>query len=723
MNKNAGGHYMSHIFRSSFFNFTLLSALSAYAQAASPVINYTDLISGPNLGGQNNQGEIVTIYGNGFGSSQGSSSVIIGNGAAASYLQWSDSKISMAIGSQATSGSIVVQTASGNSNGTAFTVRGGNIYFISPNGSDSAAGTYLAPWKTISHAKNSVVAGDTVYLLNGVSQGADDGSGWRSSLFIESLDGTASSPIALVGYPGAVATIGSTSGPDYGIRMYANNWVFSNLHLTTNGIAALSGDGDNIRVVGNDITCPRGSGSEGCAEFAQANYVYFYGNNVYGSGSASGTANTKLYHQVYFTTDTNHVWVGFNQIHDNKQCRGIQFHSSPIGSGTGYNQYDLHVFNNVIYNDPCDGINLATVDPSKGTVEVYNNIIYNVGTGPNPVDGSANYSAIYSADITNAGSAGTGAVQIYNNTIYNAGNYSIYSGDNGAINKAGDAPTLKLNLVNNIIYQTGGIQSYLASANGGGLAQISGSNNLWYGIASAPSQTSSNTTKDPSFTNAAARDFTLNVGSPAIDVGINNGLTYDFNGFSRNVGSAIDLGAYEYGSGSAASGGPTPTPVPTATPVPTGSYSLLDLKTPSMLNATDGKPYALGMAFKSSIAGKITAIRFYKSSNELMKHTGHIYNASGSVLATVTFSSESASGWQVQNLSIPLSVSPYTKYVVTVDTNNGYFSDSQGGLSSVIKNGPLSTVGAGLYGDAGYLPTSTYQGSNYFRDVVFSAGK
>lgn len=106
-----------------------------------------------------------------------------------------------------------------------------------------------------------------------------------------------------------------------------------------------------------------------------------------------------------------------------------------------------------------------------------------------------------------------------------------------------------------------------------------------------------------------------------------------------------------------------------------------------------------------------------------MKHTGHIYNASGSVLATVTFSSESASGWQVQNLSIPLSVSPYTKYVVTVDTNNGYFSDSQGGLSSVIKNGPLSTVGAGLYGDAGYLPTSTYQGSNYFRDVVFSAGK
>ena len=47
----------------------------------SPVIFYSDLTSGPNTGGQNNQGVFVTIWGNNFGSSQGSSSITVGGGA------------------------------------------------------------------------------------------------------------------------------------------------------------------------------------------------------------------------------------------------------------------------------------------------------------------------------------------------------------------------------------------------------------------------------------------------------------------------------------------------------------------------------------------------------------------------------------------------------------------------------------------------------------------
>jgi hypothetical protein len=275
--------------------------------------------------------------------------------------------------------------------------------------------------------------------------------------------------------------------------------------------------GDHLRVVGNDITGPNGTGSEGCAEFAQSNFIYFLGNNVYESGK--NAVNTKLYHQVYFTTDTNHVWAGYNQIHDNGQCRAIQFHSSPLDSSTGYSQYDLHVFSNLIYNDPCDGINFATVDPSKGVVEAYNNLIYHVGQGPSPRDSSANYAGIYSADITNTGSAGSGTIEIYNNTIYDVGQFSVYNGDNGAINKDGSNSNLKLRLRNNLISLTGA-ENYFASSSGNGISQIFGDHNLFYGSSvSIPQQTTANVTGAPLFSDTANGDFHLKSGSPAANAG------------------------------------------------------------------------------------------------------------------------------------------------------------------------------------------------------------
>jgi len=57
----------------------------------------------------------------------------------------------------------------------------------------------------------------------------------------------------------------------------------------------------------------------------------------------------------------------------------------------------------VIHGTVCDGLNFATVDPSQGAIVAYNNVIYDVGRGPDPADGSSNYACIYVANITNAG--------------------------------------------------------------------------------------------------------------------------------------------------------------------------------------------------------------------------------------------------------------------------------------------------------------------------------
>ncbi|CAM5272328.1 right-handed parallel beta-helix repeat-containing protein [Streptomyces canus] len=42
-----------------------------------------------------------------------------------------------------------------------------SVYYVAPNGNDSAAGTQAAPWATIAHAQAVVQPGDTVYLRGG----------------------------------------------------------------------------------------------------------------------------------------------------------------------------------------------------------------------------------------------------------------------------------------------------------------------------------------------------------------------------------------------------------------------------------------------------------------------------------------------------------------------------------------------------------------------------
>src|SRR6202012_4888346 len=98
----------------------------------------------------------------------------------------------------------------------AFTVRTGSIFFVTGSGDDTADGSFAKPWKTIPHAKNSLMPGDIAYL--GASAGdtlaqttLDPTSSYKCALGMSFDDGTntgtATAPKALVGYPGAVVTI------------------------------------------------------------------------------------------------------------------------------------------------------------------------------------------------------------------------------------------------------------------------------------------------------------------------------------------------------------------------------------------------------------------------------------------------------------------------------------------------------------------------------------
>jgi hypothetical protein len=274
--------------------------------------------------------------------------------------------------------------------------------------------------------------------------------------------------------------------------------------------------------------------------------------------------SSKYYHAVYFSTDSNHIDVGWNHIHDNFTCRALQFHSSPLcsptcGSGdtTGFDQYDLHVHDNRIHGDNCNGINFATVDPSKGTVEAYNNVIDQVGR-KDPLQQGGAFSCIYVAGITNNGAAGTGTVEVLNNTVSDCGanNSANAGGSRGAFGVGGGPATLVMRLRNNVVYQLPG-EIYID----GSRTQITGDKNLWFGVGTAPAQTTNNISNDPLFVNRGLGDFHVTSTSPAKDTGMtilpNNpfapnpgpSIGNDADGVLRAQGTAFDLGAYEVFAG------------------------------------------------------------------------------------------------------------------------------------------------------------------------------
>ncbi len=154
------------------------------------------------------------------------------------------------------------------------------------------------------------------------------------------------------------------------------------------------------------------------------------------------------------------------------------------------------------------------------------------------------------------------------------------------------------------------------------------------------------------------------------------------------------------------------------------TQTLLTTQTPAF-EWSDGTTYELGMKFRSAKAGQITAIRFWKAASEPGTHVGRIWSAAGLELAQVTFSNETASGWQQQALSPPLNIQANTTYIVSY-TCNSYSAAALGGLASPVVNGDLSSVADGnngVYGQpANSFPTNSYQNSNYFCDIVFVPG-
>jgi hypothetical protein len=141
------------------------------------------------------------------------------------------------------------------------------------------------------------------------------------------------------------------------------------------------------------------------------------------------------------------------------------------------------------------------------------------------------------------------------------------------------------------------------------------------------------------------------------------------------------------------------------------------------VDASDTSAVNLGVKFTANSSGFITGVRFYKEVDNTGAHTGSLWSSGGTLLASGTFSGESASGWQELDFSSPVAVTAGTTYVASYFTSTGHYASTSQGLASAVTNGPLTAQANGgvyAYGSGNTFPSNTFNAANYWVDAVYS---
>ena len=563
-----------------------------------PLVIYTDILSGPNTGGENGKGIYLSIFGKNFGSTGVGTNikVFINNVEVDNYRYLGPSKgrpdiqqITVQVGaiSSPTPGialpiRVVSQGISSNVDQT-FTVLPGNIYFVAKTGADTNAGTFASPYRTVQKDPLNnlgtgfsietvpnrgvwglVRAGDFIVMRGGVwTDRAKDGyfmrmqnkSGCALGVNCAQGGGTTSGPIAIMGYPGEDVFIntdttftGAISAADTARHElgYGSRFTLTNLRIEGGGnggiistqAAAVNPLGAYWRVVNNELT----------AATAVTNPTA-KGAGVSGSGIGNFWVGNHV-HDVYdkpdgVTDDENHGYyvdgigsyeIAYNLIQRIFNGNGVQLNST---STLISNNANIH--HNIIHDVGKHGINLAP--GSEAGITVYNNVVYNtVAAGLR----------INSTDLVGA--------KIYNNTFYNTDLNNMFSPNYAALSNDDNLAAGSVDIRNNIIVPGNASRYFTGGSIDFDLTQGIFTNNLWFSgrtNGGGPVLGTANVITNPLFlsTTLGAENLRLQATSPALNSGLNSIciIVFDDNDIAtttrprtaRPFGAGCDIGAYE----------------------------------------------------------------------------------------------------------------------------------------------------------------------------------
>lgn len=374
-------------------------------------------------------------------------------------------------------------------------------YYVAPSGSDTAAGTLAQPFGTIARGLSFLKAGDTLYIRAGTYSERIDSN--RQT--IPTGTSWADAPI-IAGYPGEIVTLRGIfgSGGTNGIINLAANYIqyveFRNLILDqAYQNASFGGSANHVKFTNITLS----NGWHQCMQTGVASsFFWFTGGHVFNCALTDTTTPTGY---PFYLAGNDHL-IEYSEIHHAwGYC--IHIYQSPPGPFPQRNIIRNNRFHDCSISKPSS----AAIGLLEGDSHVaYNNVLYaNKGHG-----------IMTSTGTTNS--------KIYNNTVYGGAQTGIYLYPNSS----------GADVRNNIVYGNATTQ----------ILDEGSTTNLF-----------KNLTTDPRFVNAAALDFTLQTGSPAIDAGQTLAeVTTDIQNTPRPQGGAYDIGAYEGG----AAGGDTIPPSP-----------------------------------------------------------------------------------------------------------------------------------------------------------------
>lgn len=421
-------------------------------------------------------------------------------------------------------------------------------YYVSPSGSDSAPGSLGQPWKTISKAASTLVAGDTVYI--------------RSGTYNEQLSpvssGSSSSPITYTTYQGETVVIDGQNGLSSNYTGLINLYnvayiVIDGLHITNagpydNNCGILIDYSNNITIRNNLIT---NSVSSGIGVWG-SQYVIVHNNEVNNACNDGEQECITIAGTTDFTVSQNHVH------HNGPGTNGGEGIDAKDGAARGVivdnhihdltrlgiyvdawdkHTYDIEIARNRVYNCDNDGITLASEQGGLlENIRLINNLVYN-----------NRYSGVAITPNGDVSSPPMKTLSVINNTLYSNGDGAQQTPWGGGIvvdNSNVDTLVIKNNILSdNLLFQIALEVS---------VTSLSAENNLIHGFRSYTGEIkgSSPVEADPLFVNSSQGDFHLQNSSFAIDGGTGSGApSEDLEKTPRPQGKAVDIGAYEVALG------------------------------------------------------------------------------------------------------------------------------------------------------------------------------
>ena len=153
--------------------------------------------------------------------------------------------------------------------------------------------------------------------------------------------------------------------------------------------------------------------------------------------------------------------------------------------------------------------------------------------------------------------------------------------------------------------------------------------------------------------------------------------------------------------------------------------------TPTLPDGGDGSSVNLGLKFTTTTAGAISGVRFYKAPTNTGTHVGSLWTSTGALLGSVTFTNETASGWQSAMFSQPIPLTVNRTYVVSYlapaghySADANFFTNQGAGLAPITALQATSTIPNGVYkyGTATVFPSLSFKNTNYYVDAVFTPG-